>query len=142
VEALVEADAGHYAAPAGATVLVVEDNEDVRAVTVSLLEQLGYRTIAVDNAATALEALASRQPISVIFSDIVLPGDIDGLSLARTATARYPDVPVVLTTGYTRVFDNEPEFPVLRKPYQISALGRIIRETLDAAQGKKAALAS
>lgn len=142
VEPPAEEDAGFYAAPAGATVLVVEDNDEVRAVTVSLLEQLGYRTIAVDNAATALEILASPQPVSIVFSDVVLPGEIDGLSLACTARARYPDVPVVLTTGYTRVFDSEPEYPVLRKPYQISALGRIIRETLDAAQAKKTALAS
>ena len=72
-----------------------------------------------------------RAPISVIFSDVVLPGETDGLLLARTVKARYPDIPVVLTTGYTRVFETEPEFPVLRKPYQISALGRIIREALD-----------
>ncbi len=136
-----EEDAVQYAAPAGATVLVVEDNRDVRAVTVSLLEQLGYRTIAVEHAAAALEALAFSRAISVIFSDVVLPGEIDGLLLARTVKARYPDVPVVLTTGYTRGFDSEPEFPVLRKPYQISALGRVIREALDSAQGKNKALA-
>ncbi len=142
IEAPIEEDAGHYAAPSGATVLVVEDNHDVRAVTVSLLEQLGYRTISVDNAAAALDVMASSASVSIIFSDVVLPGEIDGLLLARTVKARYPDIPIVLTTGYTRVFDSEPEFPVLRKPYQISALGRFIREPLDGAQAKKTALAS
>ncbi len=141
VEAPIEEDAGHHIAPADATVLVVEDNDDVRAVAVSLLQQLGYQTISVENAGAALEALASPQPVSVIFSDVVLPGEIDGLSLARTVKTRYPNVPVVLTTGYTRVFDTEPEFPVLRKPYQISALSRVVREALDGGQGQKAALA-
>jgi PAS domain S-box-containing protein len=142
IEAPIEEDVGHYAAPTGATVLVVEDNHDVRAVTVSLLEQLGYRTIAVDNAAAALEAMAASRDVSILFSDVVLPGEIDGLLLARTVKARYPDIPIVLTTGYTRVFDSEPEFPVLRKPYQISALGRFIREALDGAKPTKTALAS
>jgi hypothetical protein len=64
------------------------------------------------------------------------------LLLARTVKARYPDIPILLTTGYTRVFEAEPEFPVLRKPYQISALGRIIREALDARDSNKTALAS
>ncbi len=142
VEVPLKEDGVQYAAPAGARVLVVEDNHEVRAVTVSLLEQLGYQTIAVEHAAAALEIIASSQQISVIFSDVVLPGEIDGLLLARTVKARYPDIPIVLTTGYTRVFEAEPEFPVLRKPYQISALGRIIREALDARGGHKTALAS
>jgi PAS domain S-box-containing protein len=142
IEVPLEEDGSLFAAPAGTTVLVVEDNHDVRAVTVSLLEQLGYQTIAVEHAAAALDALAFSQPISVIFSDVVLPGEIDGLLLGRTVKARYPDIPIVLTTGYTRVFEAEPEFPVLRKPYQISALGRIIREALDSQDGSKTALAS
>ncbi len=142
VEQPLQEDVTQYAAPSGATVLVVEDNADVRAVTVSLLEQLGYRTVPVEHATAALEALGQSRAINIVFSDVVLPGQIDGLLLARTVKASYPDIPVVLTTGYARVFDSEPEFPVLRKPYQISALGRIIREALDAANGKTTALAS
>jgi len=132
-----------FAAPVGATVLVVEDNHDVRAVAVSLLEQLGYATIAVEHAAAALEVLGRAPDVSVLFSDVVLPGDMDGLLLARSVRARYPHLPIVLTTGYARVFESEPEFPVLRKPYQISALGRIIREAIDGAAAKEhTALAS
>jgi PAS domain S-box-containing protein len=138
-----EDDAMPFAAPAGATALIVEDNEDVRTVTVSLLEQLGYRTIPVENAAAALEALACSPDITVMFSDVVLPGEMDGLLLARSVKAHYPNIPIVLTTGYARVFETDPEFPVLRKPYQIDALGRIIREAIDAAQAKqRTALAS
>jgi PAS domain S-box-containing protein len=142
VEMPPEEDAAHYPAPAGTTVLVVEDNHDVRAVTVSLLEQLGYRAVAVEHAAAALDALAASQEIDVIFSDVVLPGDIDGLLLARTIRARYPDLPIVLTTGYAKVFDSEPEFPVLRKPFQISALGRVIREVLGTGKRKTTGLPS
>jgi PAS domain S-box-containing protein len=132
-----------YAAPAGATALIVEDNDDVRAVTVSLLEQLGYRTIAVENAPAALAALGGSSDVTVMFSDVVLPGEMDGLLLARSVRAHHPHIPIVLTTGYARVFDTDPEFPVLRKPYQIDALGRIIREAIDAARAKQqTALAS
>jgi CheY-like chemotaxis protein len=120
-----------YAALDRQTILVVEDNPDVRHVVVSLLEQLNYRTVEVDNAAAALDRLASPD-IQLVFSDVVLPGQIDGLALARIVSERYPTIPVVLTTGYTKVFDADPEFPVLRKPYQISALGRVIQQALSA----------
>ena len=122
-------DDRHYAALDRQTILVVEDNPDVRHVAVSLLEQLGYRTVEVEGAAAALDQLAGGD-IALVFSDVVLPGQIDGLALARIVNDRYPNIPVVLTTGYTKVFDADPEFPVLRKPYQISALGRVIQQAL------------
>jgi hypothetical protein len=59
------------------------------------------------------------------------------LALARTVNKIYPQTPVVLTTGYAKVFDSDPEFPALRKPYQISALGRVIREALDSVKLKQ-----
>jgi hypothetical protein len=62
---------------------------------------------------------------------------MDGLALARTACSEYPHIPVVLTTGYTKVFEADPEFPLLRKPYQIAALGRVIHDALDAARAKQ-----
>jgi CheY-like chemotaxis protein len=113
------------------TILVVEDNPEVRHVAVSLLEQLGYRTIEVDNAAAALELLAVGTSVALVFSDVVLPGQTDGLALAHIIADRHPNIPVVLTTGYTRVFETTPEFPVLRKPYQISALGRVVQQSLN-----------
>jgi PAS domain S-box-containing protein len=122
------------------TVLVVEDNEDVRAVAVSLLEQLGYRTVAVESTSAALAQLSAGDLPDAVFTDVVLPGEMDGLALARTVKQRCPDLPIVLTTGYARIFETEPEFPVLRKPYQIAALARVIREALDSA--KRPALAN
>jgi len=62
---------------------------------------------------------------------------MDGLALARLVKERHPEVPVVLTTGYAKIFESEPEFPVLRKPYQIAALGRVIRSALDSAKSER-----
>jgi PAS domain S-box-containing protein len=123
-------DSSRYLAADRRTILVVEDNTDVKNVAVSLLEQLGYKTIAVESASEALDVLASGQTVNLVFTDVALPGQLDGLALARKVTDRYGSIPIVLTTGYTRAFDSDPEFPVLRKPYQISALGRLIHQAL------------
>jgi PAS domain S-box-containing protein len=123
-------DSSRYVAADPRTILVVEDNTDVKNVAVSLLEQLGYNTIAVESASEALDVLASGRTVNLLFTDVALPGQLDGLALARKVTDRYGTIPIVLTTGYTRAFDNDPEFPVLRKPYQISALGRLIHQAL------------
>ncbi len=79
----------------------------------------------------ASDVLAAGKSIALAFSDVVLPGHTDGLALARNIAARYQNIPVALTTGYTKLFDATLEFPVLRKPYQISALGRVIQQSLD-----------
>jgi PAS domain S-box-containing protein len=121
-------DTSRFMAADPRTILVVEDNRDVKNVAVSLLEQLGYKTIAVESASEALDVLASGQTVNLVFTDVALPGQLDGLALARKVTDRYGTIPIVLTTGYTRAFDSDPEFPVLRKPYQIAALGRLIHQ--------------
>jgi PAS domain S-box-containing protein len=130
-----------YRADGQHTILVVEDNEDVRGVAVSLIEQLGYRTIAVEHAAAALEKLAAGHHVSLVFSDVVLPGQMDGAALAQALAERHPRIPIVLTTGYSKVFDQEPQWPVLRKPYQLPALGRIIYDALHAAKERRAVAA-
>jgi len=135
-------DETDYAALDRRTILVVEDNVDVRRVAVSLLEQLGYRAIEVEAAAAALDVIVSGKHVDLVFSDVVLPGPADGLALARMLAERYPQIPVVLTTGYTKVFDADPEFPVLRKPYQISTLGRVIHDALNPAIPSPSMLAS
>ncbi len=124
-------DDGQYVSLDRHTILVVEDNAEVRHVAVSLLEQLGYRTIEAEHAAAAIDVLAAGTGVALVFSDVVLPGQTDGLALARIIAERYPSLPVVLTTGYTKVFETAPEFPVLRKPYQVSALGRVIQQSLN-----------
>ena len=116
----------------GETILVVEDNPDVRTVAVAMLEQLDYRTVAVDSAAAALEALKAGQPVDLVFTDVMLPGDLDGIALAQTIRSRYPQLPIVLTSGYAKALAGRHGLPILRKPYQLSALAQIIRGSLDA----------
>ena len=135
VAPVVEAETRAPEEPAqnGETVLLVEDNVEVQAVAVSLLEQLGYRVTQTDNAASALQVLAAGEPVDLVFSDIVMPGELDGLGLARRIQRDYPGIRVLLTTGYADAASAaEPGLPILRKPYRLAALARALREALDA----------
>ncbi len=115
----------------GECVLVVEDNPDVQAVATAMLQQLDYRTHAVETAAAALDTLNSGKRIDLVFTDVMLQGDTDGVALAQTIRKRYPDIPVVLTSGYAKALGARHGLPILRKPYQLAALGQAIRENLD-----------
>jgi PAS domain S-box-containing protein len=120
----------------GQTILVVEDNPDVKTVATTLLEQLNYRTVAVDDAKSALDFLAAGKSVDMVFSDVMLPGDLDGLGLAKTIGKRYPQIPVLLTSGYAKALSAQHGMPILRKPYQISALAEAVRSTLEASRTK------
>jgi signal transduction histidine kinase/CheY-like chemotaxis protein len=120
----------------GQTILVVEDNPDVKTVATTLLEQLNYRTVAVDDAKSALDFLAAGKSVDMVFSDVMLPGDLDGLGLAKTIGKRYPQIPVLLTSGYAKALNGQHGMPILRKPYQISALAEAVRSTLEASGTK------
>jgi two-component system NtrC family sensor kinase len=114
------------------TVLVVEDNPEVQEVAGLLLNQLGYRVFHVQSAAAALELLASGEAIDLVFTDVVMPGELDGLALARRVKAEYPDIAVLLTSGYAKALHTmEAGLPLVRKPYQLQTLARAIREALD-----------
>jgi PAS domain S-box-containing protein len=115
----------------GETVLVVEDNPEVKAVTVALLEQLNYRTRTVDGVRAALDLIAAGAAVDLVFTDVMLTGDLDGLALARMIAEQYPRIPVVLTSGYAKALTGRHELPILRKPYQMAALAQVIRENLD-----------
>src|SRR5262245_11062980 len=115
----------------GETILVVEDNPEVKSVAVTLLEQLNYRTVAVDNAKSALNLLATGTPIDLVFTDVMLPGDLDGVALAQAISKKHPRTPVLLTSGYAKALAGRHGLPILRKPYQLSALAEAIRFTLD-----------
>src|SRR5262249_16355921 len=82
-------------------VLIVDDSPEVAEVTSSLFDHLGYATVYRDSADAALRLLEEGTKIDLVFSDIVMPGPIDGVGLAREIRARFSDVPVVLTTGYS-----------------------------------------
>ncbi len=111
---------------AAGTLLLVEDNPDVAEATAPLIEELGFRVEIAGNASVALEAIAQGH-ISVVVSDIVMAGPMDGLQLARSTKEQYPGVPVILMTGYNNWSEEaQPEFTVLRKPYSLADLSRAI----------------
>jgi len=128
----VEAADLHPVAPGEGTVLIVEDNSEVAEVTSSLVEQLGYRTLRAENAADALSRLQRDNRINLVFSDIVMPGAMNGVALAQVITKRYPAMPVVLTSGYSDMVQAaESRFVVLRKPFQLPAVEKAFREALE-----------
>jgi CheY-like chemotaxis protein len=118
----------HDATTAGGsgTVLLVEDNPDVASVSASLLEQLGYTVRRVSDAETALCEI-ERDGIDLVFSDIVMPGIMDGLKLAHRLKEIRPHLPILLATGYSDAAANvRGDFPILRKPYEIHQLSQAI----------------
>jgi DNA-binding NtrC family response regulator len=118
------------------TILVVEDNPGVRDVAATLLEQIGYRVLRVENGADALAQLQRGPAVDLVFSDIVMPNGMNGIHLAQEVSKRYPTVRVLLTTGYSDVtMAAENSFAVLRKPFDLAELERAVRETLVAAGG-------
>jgi PAS domain S-box-containing protein len=108
------------------TVLLVEDNPDVASASIGLLEQLGYSVRWVPNAEIALEAM-DKNGVDIVFSDIVMPGRLDGLALARLIRQRYPKMPILLATGYSETAQNaRADFPILRKPFRVAELSRAL----------------
>jgi PAS domain S-box-containing protein len=123
----VEADVGGAARLRTGTVLLVEDNPDVAAASTSLLEQLGYSVRWVPNAEAALDEI-EKNSVDLVFSDIVMPGRLDGLGLAQLVRERHPGLPILLATGYSEAAQNVRGFPILRKPYQMHELSRALAE--------------
>ena len=118
-------------------VLIVEDSPEVAEVTASLLEQLGYRTTHAENAIEALNRLQRGERIDAVLSDIVMPGSMNGVALAREINTRYPNMPVLLASGYSDVVQaNESQFIILRKPFQLPALAKAMRETIERSGSK------
>lgn len=118
------------------TILVVEDNEDVRKYARSVLEELKYFILEAADASEAMRLINSNIRIDLLFTDVVLPGGVNGRALADRAAARRPSLPVLFTTGYTRnaIVHNgrlDPKVQLLAKPYTQQDLARKIREMLD-----------
>jgi PAS domain S-box-containing protein len=120
------AQPGPLEAGGSGLVLLVEDNPDVACASTSLLEQLGYDVRHVADAEAALREV-ERDAVDLVFSDIVMPGRMDGLGLARHLKEIRPDLPVLLATGYSDVAASvRGDFAILRKPYGIHQLSQAI----------------
>lgn len=114
-------------------ILVVEDNERVGEHASQLLADLGYETVLVPDAASALEILGTEVgSFDLVLTDIVMPGAMGGVDLARALSKTDPVLPVVLTSGYSEVLadDGAGEFELLRKPYSMEALSTLMRRVL------------
>jgi PAS domain S-box-containing protein len=118
------------------TILVVEDDEEVRATVVEMLSDLGYRVLRAKDAQSALAIVESGVPIELLFTDVVMPGPLRSTELARKTRERLPSVAVLFTSGYT---DNaivhagrlDEGIDLLSKPYTHEALARKVRHVLN-----------
>jgi two-component system NtrC family sensor kinase len=111
-------------------VLVVEDTPEVAEVCSAYLEQLGYTATSVSSGKAALDFLERKGRVDLVFSDILMPGGMNGVELARIIRERYPRLPVLLSTGYS---DSAQEavsqgFVVLQKPYNLATLRKSLQE--------------
>lgn len=119
------------------TILVVEDDPDVRAYSTETLRDLGYNVVEAPNAQTAIQILDAHPEIAALFTDVGLPGGINGRQLADQARKGRPGLKVLFTTGYARnaiVHDGrlDPGVELLTKPFSPSALAEKLRDMLDA----------
>ena len=111
-------------------VLVVEDDMLVAELTAGMLGELGFDSLVVHSGAEALERLAGGDRPKLILSDVIMPGGISGIELARKVRDRFPELPILLTTGYSEQVSGGHGFPVLQKPYEMNALAAAISEVL------------
>jgi signal transduction histidine kinase/DNA-binding response OmpR family regulator len=120
----------------GEIVLVVEDDDDVRAHSAGILRELGYRVLAAPDGLTALRLLKDRSDIALLFTDVGLAGGLDGRQLGDEARRRHPALKVLFTTGYARnAFVPreriDPGVALIVKPFTYAALATKIRQVVD-----------
>ena len=120
----------------GNTVLIVEDEPILRFDAVDALEEAGMEALEAANAAEALAILRYRPDVSVLFTDINMAGDVDGLSLSKMVAARWPHIRIVVTSGHVRLRD--ADLPVVSsfipKPYPRETLVRVLSSAHPAAE--------
>jgi PAS domain S-box-containing protein len=113
------------ASPLG-RVLIVEDDAFVAELAADMFVELGFESAVAHSAKEALERLAGGDKPKLVFTDVVMPGGITGIELARKLRKRFPELPILLTTGYSEQVSVTEGFPVLQKPYELSALASAI----------------
>jgi len=126
------------------TVLVCEDDDKVRAYTVDVLKELGYRVMEADNGAAALQALEmASEPIDLLFTDVILPGGMTGADIAQQARAQQPGLRILFATGYARnaIIHHgrlDPGVELLTKPFTYAELAAKVRDMLDRDDARQA----
>ncbi len=127
----------------GETILVAEDDDSVRSSVVTQLAELGYRVLAAANGQAALDILARGERIDLLFTDVVMPGPLNGRELAEQAHAIVPGLPVLYTSGYTEnaIIHHgrlDEGVSLLSKPYRLNQLARAVRSALELSPGSVA----
>lgn len=140
IEASLEATGNHSSRAQGdadrsvaGKILVVEDDDSVAMLVNDMLDQLGYSVTRVDGAAAALSVLASDAEPDLMFSDIMMPGGINGVDLAKEVKQRHPKLPILLTSGYADVLKSAATaegVEILPKPYSLRQLSEALRATI------------
>jgi len=125
-------------AAAGGTILLVEDDAEVQNFAAEVLREAGYQVRTASNGMDALRALESGATFDMLFTDVVLPGGMNGRQLADEARRRRPDLKVLYATGYTRnaIIHHgrlDADVELLTKPFTAEALTRKIRQIMDGA---------
>jgi PAS domain S-box-containing protein len=103
-------------------VLIVEDDVLVSELAAGMMNELGFEAVVTHSAKEALERLSGEKRPTLIFTDVVMPGGISGIELARKVRERFPELPILLTTGYSEQVTGSHGFPVLQKPYELDTL--------------------
>jgi PAS domain S-box-containing protein len=111
-------------------VLVVEDDVLVAELAAGMLDEMGFEATVTHSARDALERLSGEQRPTLVFTDVVMPGGISGIELAQKVRERFPELPVLLTTGYSEQVTGSHGFPVLQKPYELESLAAALSKLL------------
>ena len=119
-----------------ATILVVEDNPNVRKTVIRQLHDLGYKTVEAESGSKALELVRGGLEFDLLLTDVIMPGGMTGYQLADELCAEFPDTRILFTSGYTELAASsgpaQRSVPLLSKPYRKHDLGRAVRSALDA----------
>lgn len=124
--------------PGPAYVLLVEDDDEVAGATAELLQDIGFQAVRVRDGKAALTTLDRSPPIELVMSDIVMPGGMSGLELARALREQRPELPVVLATGYSQYARQvvKEGFTLVEKPYRRDVLAASLRSAIE--RGRRA----
>jgi CheY-like chemotaxis protein len=134
--------ATHLKSVGDETILIVEDDDDVRLFSVEVLRELGYRVLEAEDGPTAIEFIRNDRAIDLLFTDVVLPGGVNGAALAAEALVIRPDLAVLYTSGYDRNAICQhgrlaAGVELIAKPFSYDALTSRVREMLDARAAAK-----
>jgi CheY-like chemotaxis protein len=114
---------------------VVEDDEQVRALTVEMLQGLGYAVVVAPNARTALNLIKGKKKFGALVTDVVMPGGMSGIQLAKSVRKLRPDLPILLTSGYAGGQGLADDgFAFLSKPYELGILASRLRTLIGGAE--------